>query len=49
MPMCHESPPPLFRIDPGRAATCFLYRDRPALASEELNQVMAAERGATAR
>ena len=42
MPMCHESAPPLFRIDPGRAATCFLYRDRPALASEELNQVMAA-------
>ena len=41
MPMCHESPPPLFRIDPGRAATCFLYRDRPALASEQLNEVMA--------
>jgi peptide/nickel transport system ATP-binding protein len=41
MPMCHQNPPPLFRIDPGRAATCFLYRDRPALASEQLNEVMA--------
>jgi ABC-type oligopeptide transport system ATPase subunit len=41
MDICHESPPPLFRIDAGRAATCFLYRDRPALASEQLNQVMA--------
>ncbi len=41
MPMCHENPPPLFRIDPQRAATCFLYRDRPALASEQLNQVLA--------
>ena len=40
MPMCHENPPPLFRIDPGRAATCFLYRDRPALNSEQLNEVM---------
>ena len=40
MPMCHENPPPLFRIDPSRAATCFLYRDRPALPSEQLNEVM---------
>jgi peptide/nickel transport system ATP-binding protein len=42
MQMCHESPPPLFRLDTGRAATCFLYRDRPALPSEQLNEVMAA-------
>lgn len=40
MDMCHESPPPLYRIDTGRAATCFLYRDRPELASEHLNEVM---------
>jgi ABC-type oligopeptide transport system ATPase subunit len=46
MEMCHQSPPPLFRIDPGRAATCFLYRDRPALNSEQLNEVMM---GAAAR
>jgi ABC-type oligopeptide transport system ATPase subunit len=42
MDMCRESPPPLYRIDDARAATCFLYRDRPALASEELNEVMRA-------
>ncbi len=48
MDMCHQSPPPLFRIDPGRAATCFLYRDRAALPSEQLNEVMAAASGATA-
>jgi peptide/nickel transport system ATP-binding protein len=48
MQMCHESPPPLFRIDPGRAATCFLYRDRPALPSEQLNEVMAAAGAARA-
>jgi hypothetical protein len=41
MPMCNESAPPLFRLDPMRAASCFLYRDRgAALASEQLNEVM---------
>jgi peptide/nickel transport system ATP-binding protein len=48
MDMCHESPPPLFRLDPGRAATCFLYRDRPSLPSEQLNEVMAAAASAKA-
>ena len=42
MQMCHESPPPLFRLDDRRAATCFLYRDRPAIPSESLHDVMAA-------
>jgi peptide/nickel transport system ATP-binding protein len=27
MPMCHESPPPLFKTDDTRAAACYLYRD----------------------
>jgi peptide/nickel transport system ATP-binding protein len=40
MPMCHESPPPLFRIDTNRAATCFLYRDQPELPLDRLNEVM---------
>ena len=40
MPMCRESPPPLYRLDGYRAATCFLYRDRPSLPSERLNEVM---------
>src|SRR5437899_1744715 len=35
MTVCRETAPPLFRLDPGRAATCFLYRDEgPALSSE---------------
>ncbi len=41
MQMCRESVPPLYRVDPARAASCFLYRDRgAALASEQLNEVM---------
>jgi peptide/nickel transport system ATP-binding protein len=48
MPMCHESAPPLFRLDPARAASCFLYRDQgKALASEQLNDVMAASGSST--
>jgi peptide/nickel transport system ATP-binding protein len=43
MPMCHESPPPLYRLDGSRAASCFLYRDQgAAMTSEQLNEVMAA-------
>jgi peptide/nickel transport system ATP-binding protein len=40
MPMCRTNTPALFRVDDRRAATCFLYQDHPALASEELDQVM---------
>jgi peptide/nickel transport system ATP-binding protein len=40
MPMCSETPPPLFRLDPTRVATCFLYRDHEALSSERLYEVM---------
>jgi ABC-type oligopeptide transport system ATPase subunit len=49
MTICRETTPPLYRIDPQRAASCFLYRDRgPALASEDLNQVLVPPaRGAT--
>ena len=39
MAICRENPPPLFRIDPGRVATCFLYRDREVLSSEQLGEV----------
>jgi peptide/nickel transport system ATP-binding protein len=49
MAMCRESVPPLFRLDPARAAACFLYRDDgPALALEQLNDVMSAA-GSSAR
>lgn len=36
MPMCHESQPPLFLLDEGRAATCYLYRDSREVTTEEL-------------
>jgi peptide/nickel transport system ATP-binding protein len=42
MSVCRETVPPLFRLDPARAAACFLYREQgPELASEQLNEVMA--------
>jgi hypothetical protein len=43
MDMCRPNVPPLYRLDPARAASCFLYRDQgPAISSEQLNEVMAA-------
>ena len=43
MDMCRASVPPLYRLDPARAAACFLYRDSgSALAAEQLNEVMGA-------
>ncbi|MGI9145198.1 MAG: ABC transporter ATP-binding protein [Chloroflexota bacterium] len=48
MDMCRQSAPPLFHLDPGRAASCFLYREQgPALSSESLNDVMAAAGSST--
>ena len=48
MDMCRQTAPPLFHIDPGRAASCFLYREQgPALSSELLNDVMAAAGSST--
>lgn len=41
MPMCLESRPPLYRTAPGRAAACFLHRDAPVLAGEQMNDVLA--------
>lgn len=40
MQICHEKPPPLYRLGEGQVATCFLYRDQPALPSEQLYEVM---------
>jgi ABC-type oligopeptide transport system ATPase subunit len=48
MDVCRQTAPPLFRLDPGRAASCFLYKDQgPALSSELLNDVMAAAGSST--
>ena len=49
MAMCRDNVPPLYRLDPSRAASCFLYRDKAAsMALEELNEVMSAA-GSAAR
>jgi ABC-type oligopeptide transport system ATPase subunit len=49
MPMCRDNVPPLYRLDPARAAACFLYREKAsAMALEELNEVMSAA-GSAAR
>ncbi len=41
MDICHDHVPPLFRVDPARVASCFLYRGRGAeLAPEQLDTVM---------
>jgi peptide/nickel transport system ATP-binding protein len=41
MDQCRQSPPPLFRVDPARAAACFLYKGTAeALPLEELGEVM---------
>ncbi len=35
MPICWESPPPLFQTDPQRAAACYLYQDSPRLNGDD--------------
>jgi peptide/nickel transport system ATP-binding protein len=40
MDTCTTAPPPLFRIDERRAATCYLYRDNPTIDGTELDRVM---------
>jgi oligopeptide/dipeptide ABC transporter ATP-binding protein len=39
MPICSESPPPLFMPDTQRAAACFLYRDAPVLPTADVAAV----------
>jgi peptide/nickel transport system ATP-binding protein len=49
MTMCRDNVPPLYRLDPARAAACFLYRDTAsAIPTEQLNEVMSAA-GSSAR
>jgi peptide/nickel transport system ATP-binding protein len=40
MPMCVETPPPLFRTARHRAASCYLYRDAPVLDRREMDEVL---------
>lgn len=39
MPLCWQSPPPLYKRDPDRAVACFLHRDAPVLTKEEATQL----------
>jgi peptide/nickel transport system ATP-binding protein len=39
MPACRASAPPLYRSDPRRVVSCFLYRDAPALPPHEMPTV----------
>jgi peptide/nickel transport system ATP-binding protein len=41
MPICRQQAPPLFRLDPNRAAACFIYEGTyPPMAAEHLDEVM---------
>jgi oligopeptide/dipeptide ABC transporter ATP-binding protein len=40
MAICQQAEPPLFRIDSGRAASCYLYRDSGVLRRDDLGAVM---------
>jgi oligopeptide/dipeptide ABC transporter ATP-binding protein len=37
MDMCHESPPPLYRVDEKTVARCYLYRDNDHLGRDDLS------------
>ena len=39
MDECWQTVPPLYRIDPDRAASCFLHKEHPAIRSEEIGTV----------
>ncbi|MDP2953432.1 MAG: ABC transporter ATP-binding protein [Chloroflexota bacterium] len=41
MPICYESLPPLFRTDRHRAVACYLYKESPTVAGEEMVSIFA--------
>ena len=41
MDICRAHAPPLFRLEERRAASCFLYQDRPVLEEADLDLVLA--------
>jgi len=40
MDICRATTPPLFRTEQGRAAACFLYRDKPQLGTADLDRLL---------
>ncbi len=47
MPMCRESPPPLYRTDPHRSVACYLYRDAGGTLDGDITQAFRAPLAAT--
>ena len=47
MPMCRESPPPLYRTSPHRAVACYLYRDAGDTLDGDITQTFRAPLVAT--
>lgn len=39
MDMCHESPPPLYRVDKKTVARCYLYRENDYLGRDDLSEL----------
>jgi oligopeptide/dipeptide ABC transporter ATP-binding protein len=37
---CLEEAPPLYRMDPTRAATCYLYKDEPVVPFEQMDELL---------
>jgi peptide/nickel transport system ATP-binding protein len=40
MDKCRQSPPPLYKVNEDRVATCFLYDQQPVVAKEKLSEMM---------
>lgn len=47
MPMCRESTPPFYQIEPRRAVACYLHQGAPAVAAEELMRVLSGQAGSS--
>jgi peptide/nickel transport system ATP-binding protein len=43
MPICRESPPPLYQIDGSRIAACYLYDQAPTMAKEDVGNLFVAK------
>jgi peptide/nickel transport system ATP-binding protein len=40
MDKCRQTPPPLFQLEPYRAASCYLYEESPVIAREKLSELL---------
>jgi oligopeptide/dipeptide ABC transporter ATP-binding protein len=49
MDLCRTALPPLFRVEPARAAACNLYRDAPPLGGDRIGEVLSASAAPASR